>query len=376
MFSVQILVLKALLCILMFHGIFGFLNIFSTFSNYSLSTELVQTVSSHNRLIWKKNHIFRSFWEFEKSDVIQEVFLDEKVFLVLVVVRYKPGLRIYVYCQVDVHPLLRLPTSVHRALPSPAQPATSHFHRSLRRKTRPPALVGPMIICVPRCELLQCCDSKRSPIRLALRGWWSCCEPGGSSHVQLGLAWPRGRAGTEQDMSGGYLSFMTEHFGGRKARKRPALLMLQGSMVSMATPPAFLSQGWMPQGERWHSNHILGGWEGVAVATAHQPPWRGRQESVVIGGGQGWSHVSTRPPRAPNLGPEAWPPSGLAIQWSNSQEHFIREKRTLLKSLNNRKDLELPVSLFVHLLGIGEIISCWNPKTDCVGNSGAGDVTC
>lgn len=36
---------------------------FSTFSNYSLSAELVQSVASHNRLIWKKkNHTTWSFW--------------------------------------------------------------------------------------------------------------------------------------------------------------------------------------------------------------------------------------------------------------------------------------------------------------------------
>ena len=79
---------------------------------------------------------------------------------------------------------------------------------------------------------------------------------------------------------------------------------------------------------------------------------------MVTGGGQGRSHVSARPPCAPNLGPEGWPPAQLAVQRSDSREHFIREKRALLKSLNNRKDLELPVSLSVHLLGIREIISC------------------
>lgn len=45
-------------------------------------------------------------------------------------------------------------------------------------------------------------------------------------------------------------SFMAGHFGGREAGKRPALLMLQGSMVSMTTAPSFHSQRWMPQGER------------------------------------------------------------------------------------------------------------------------------
>lgn len=55
--------------------------------------------------------------------------------------------------------------------------------------------------------------------------------------------------GTEQDTSRGCLSSMEEHSGGRKVGKRPALLMLQDSMVSMATPPAFSSLGWMPQGD-------------------------------------------------------------------------------------------------------------------------------
>jgi len=36
----------------------------------------------------------------------------------------------------------------------------------------------------------------------------------------------------------------------------------------------------------------------------------------------------------------------------------MHEKHALLKSLNNKEDLELLVSLFGHLLGISEVISC------------------
>lgn len=79
---------------------------------------------------------------------------------------------------------------------------------------------------------------------------------------------------------------------------------------------------------------------------------------MAISGGQGRSQVSTWPPRASILGPEGWPPTGLAVQLSNSWEYFIPEKYALLKSLNNREALELPVSLFVHLLSISEVVSC------------------
>lgn len=145
----------------------------------------------------------------------------------------------YICCQVDTHPLLHLPTSTHRVHPSPAQTATSHFHRSLRREARSLALVCPMTVCVPRHEMLQCCDSKPSPIRSALHGLVELLPVG----WELGLAWPWGCCGTEQHESGGYLGFMARYFGGRKAGKSPTLLMLQGSTVSMATPPAFPSQG-------------------------------------------------------------------------------------------------------------------------------------
>lgn len=171
----------------------------------------------------------------------------------------------YIYCHADVHSLLHLPTSMHQALPSPAQSTTFHFQCSLKREARSLTLVCLMTDCIPRYELLQRCGSKRSPIRLVLQGWWSCWESCGSSCIQLGLAQPWGQGGTEQDVSGAYLSFMAGHFGGRKAGKRPALFMLQEDMVSMATPPAFPYQGWMPQGERWHSNQILGGWGVLCV---------------------------------------------------------------------------------------------------------------
>lgn len=49
--------------------------------------------------------------------------------------------------------------------------------------------------------------------------------------------------GQSQDISKGCLSFKAEKSGGRKVGKRPALLMLQDSMVSMATPAAFSSLG-------------------------------------------------------------------------------------------------------------------------------------
>lgn len=171
----------------------------------------------------------------------------------------------YIYCQADVHSLLHLPTCTHQALPSPAQPTTFHFHCSLKREARSFTLVCLMTACISRYEQLQHCDSKTSPIRSALQGWWSCWESCGSSCVQLRLAQPWGQGGTEQDVSGACLSFMAGRFGGRKAGERPALLMLQEGMVSMATPPAFPYQGWMPQGECWHSNQILGGWGVLCV---------------------------------------------------------------------------------------------------------------
>jgi len=56
------------------------------------------------------------------------------------------------------------------------------------------------------------------------------------SPLREGVVWPWGWGETEQDMSGDSLSFMAGHLGGRKVGKRPALLMLQGIVVSMAAP--------------------------------------------------------------------------------------------------------------------------------------------
>lgn len=44
------------------------------------------------------------------------------------------------------------------------------------------------------------------------------------------------------------------------------------------------------------------------------------------------------------------------IQASDSWEQFICEKHTLLKILKSRRELKLPVSLFMKLLGINFLL--------------------
>lgn len=119
-------------------------------------------------------------------------------------------------------------------------------------------------LSVPRWELLQPCDNERSPFRSSLHINGSPAE---AAARRVGAAVAAGANAamgmeccTEQDTSRVCLSFKAEQSGGRKVGKRPALLMLQDSMVSMTTPAAFFSLGWMPRRDCWHSNHILAGW--------------------------------------------------------------------------------------------------------------------
>lgn len=188
----------------------------------------------------------------------------------------------YIYCQVNVRPLLCLPTSMHQALPSPAWPATSHFHCSFRRQARSLTLVRWLSV-----SLDVSCSSA-----VTVKGLPSGrpCMAGEAAVSPVGAAtcsWGWHGVGTRWDRGGHVWGLSQLHgraFWGQKGGERPVLLMLQGSTVSMATPPAFPSQGWMPQGERWHSNHILGrSVRGCCSGNASPAPawWKG---GMPVGG--------------------------------------------------------------------------------------------
>lgn len=275
----------------------------------------------------------------------------------------------YIYSQVDVHPLLRLPTSTHRALPSPAQPATSRFHCSLRRQTKSPACLSHDRLC-PR--------TWAAPVPWQTK---VSHEVGPARPAKLPRAWrerpcPSGAGtalGTGRDRAGHVRGLSQLHggtFGGQKGREEtsPTDWCFRGAR--------FPWQPFQPSPPRGgcHKESVDiataswgGGGEGVRGRchgnVSPTPVWRERREAQSPVSGQRWpaegrdSHVCPPgPPRTPNLGDQEWPSTGLAIQPSNGLEYFIHEKRTLLS--------------------ISEIIPCWSTKTDGVGSSRAGDVTC
>lgn len=64
--------------------ILGFVNFFHTFllqPFYRIGSDTFFPQQAY----LKKNHTFWSFFQFEESDVMQEVFLDEKVFSVVAI---------------------------------------------------------------------------------------------------------------------------------------------------------------------------------------------------------------------------------------------------------------------------------------------------
>lgn len=215
----------------------------------------------------------------------------------------------YIYSQVDVHPLLRLPTSTHRALPSPAQPATSRFHCSLRRQTKSPACLSHDRLC-PR--------TWAAPVPWQTK---VSHEVGPARPAKLPRAWrerpcPSGAGtalGTGRDRAGHVRGLSQLHggtFGGQKGREEtsPTDWCFRGARFPwqpfQPSPPrggchkesvdiatASCGGGGRGGGERalpWKRlpNPCLAGKAGGPVT---------RQRSAVTGRGQGQSRVSARP---------------------------------------------------------------------------------
>lgn len=174
--SVQTPVLKALVYFNVLWKYLDFWIFFYTFCYYSLSTELVQTLSSHNKLIWKKSHLLELFSILREWCNAGNISRRKGGFGCCCYMIWAWSENVYL---VDVCPLLHLPTVTHWVLPSPFQSVTSHLHCSLRSWVLHTAL-SEDCLCPQRRAAPMLWQWKVSH-RSSLRSWWSCCQVSESS---------------------------------------------------------------------------------------------------------------------------------------------------------------------------------------------------